>query len=535
MSGQENLDDSLNHSGSILVVDDNGVNVSILTRLLNRHGYHAIGVQSGKDALIQVEENDIELILLDLFMPGMSGFEVCEAIKSDANNARIPIIFISANEDTEYKVRAFQLGAVDFMSKPYHVQEVLARVKMQLTIFRQQREIDRLRAIDQQRLQELAEDIARREAIETELRLSEQRFEQLVNAIQEVFWLIDIHTQKFIYLSPVFERWGYDPQPYYENGWRIKELFHPDDWERLNFDPDGNNIQTLIELAKSSGITMRILRNGKTFWVRTRLFPVFDDEGKLYRLAGIAEDVTERKAVDEKKASIELQQQRVNLLLDFFTNVSHEFRTPLSIIQTRSYLLKRAENTDEAMVKHLDVIEEQVNAITDLIDSLGWMTRLDSGQIFDFTPIDVNRTLLYLQEIYRSWGKRKQITVTFNHLEYPLEVHAENGILRRLFDEIVENAIQFSPEKGTVDIALTANGSHIYATITDSGDGVPEDIKERIFERFYRMDESRTTRGFGLGLAIARKIANLLGGDIVVENTETQGARFTVSLPLASE
>lgn len=142
-------------NGTILIVDDVSTNVDVLASVLQRHGYHTLTADSGAEGLRLAREHVPELILLDINMPIMSGFQVCEALKADDTTAEIPVIFISALDDVDHVVKGFELGGVDYITKPFKFREVIARVQGQLTLFRQKRELEQLREKDRQHYQTL--------------------------------------------------------------------------------------------------------------------------------------------------------------------------------------------------------------------------------------------------------------------------------------------------------------------------------------------------------------------------------------------
>ncbi|GAB4345064.1 MAG: hybrid sensor histidine kinase/response regulator [Phototrophicales bacterium] len=151
--------------GTILIVDDVLENVEVLIRILSREGYAISIAHDGKTALEKVAADKPDLILLDVMMPGgIDGFEVCQILKSDEKTQDIPVIFVTALANTVYIVKGFEVGAVDFITKPFRAKEVLARVTTHLTILRQRREIERLREQDRlyfQKLGEMKDDVMR--------------------------------------------------------------------------------------------------------------------------------------------------------------------------------------------------------------------------------------------------------------------------------------------------------------------------------------------------------------------------------------
>ncbi len=143
----------------ILVVDDTQTNREVMARILSRKKYQYKSVASGEEALVSVAQRLPDLILLDISMPGMDGFEVCEHLKADERTRDIPVMFISALDETEDKVRAFQVGGVDYITKPFKIEEVLARVETQITLAMQRREIIALSELKDQLIRTVSHDL----------------------------------------------------------------------------------------------------------------------------------------------------------------------------------------------------------------------------------------------------------------------------------------------------------------------------------------------------------------------------------------
>ncbi|NEQ33616.1 MAG: response regulator, partial [Leptolyngbya sp. SIO4C5] len=177
------LDDS-GTAANILVVDDKSNNVKLLSKALKAHGYSVRGVLSGKMALRAIDVLP-DLILLDIMMPEMDGFEVCQQIKSMPRTRHIPVIFLSALSDTENKLKAFEIGGADYITKPFHIEEVLARVNHQVQLQQlQQQLLDKSARLKEQN-QQLQQEIQERLAVEAALRQSEARERERSNELQQ--------------------------------------------------------------------------------------------------------------------------------------------------------------------------------------------------------------------------------------------------------------------------------------------------------------------------------------------------------------
>ncbi len=295
----------------ILIADDTIESLRMISQALSSHGYDIRSVTNGTLALASAQEAQPDLILLDIRMPDLSGYDVCKKLKEDPNTQEIPVIFISALNESIDKVEAFAVGGVDYLTKPLHIPEVLARIQAQLAWRFSLKEIQELNEQLEQRVEQrtaelaltnqtLQQEILERKKIEQSLRESETKFRQLSEHIQEVFWLTNYDAQSgkvigVYYVSPAFETiWGHTCESIYQNPLQWVEAIHPDDRQRVadTFE------QKVVE--GSFDEEYRIIRpDGTVRWIHDRGFPIYNDHGEVYRIAGIAEDITERKLIQE--------------------------------------------------------------------------------------------------------------------------------------------------------------------------------------------------------------------------------------------
>jgi PAS domain S-box-containing protein len=292
------------HSGRILVVDDATANLQILTNLLTEHGYAVHPASTGKLALEFVQTIIPDLILLDIRMPGMDGYEVCRRLKADERTESIPVIFISILEDERDKVKGFQAGAVDYITKPFQPDEVLARVGTHLRL----RELtERLEQKVGERTEELmianqrlqGEIIERRQAEEA-LRKSEEKYRIVAdNTYDWEFWMSP--EEEFIYISPSCkELTGYDPDRFLADPGLMERIIHPDDRSRY-----ADHRRAAEHMAH--GIQeYRIIRpGGETLWIEHVCRPVFDETGNFAGMRGSNRDITGRKRAEEARRESE--------------------------------------------------------------------------------------------------------------------------------------------------------------------------------------------------------------------------------------
>ena len=238
-----------------------------------------------------------------------------------------------------------------------------------------------------------------------------------------------------------------------------------------------------------------------------------------------------RHQSEEERVEVAIERERIQILGLFIRDASHEFRTPLSIIGTNAYLLRQATE-DENLNKRSKAIESQVQYISTLIDSMTYMTKLDSG----------NEQMLFedtnLNDIVQAVYMAKQPEAHHNKLTDTLGLHPTLPIiqgdathLHDAIERVYQNAIRYTPDGGSIAIATDYDDDRVLIKITDAGIGIPDDEIPRIFEHFYRIDKQGTTRGFGLGLTIARAIINLHQGTVLIESELDSGTTVTITLP----
>lgn len=225
-----------------------------------------------------------------------------------------------------------------------------------------------------------------------------------------------------------------------------------------------------------------------------------------------------------------------NMRREFTANVSHELKTPLQAISGAAELLKSDVVKEEDRKKFLDIILMESRRMTRLIADIIAISQLDSGSQIEKDDVDFVRLVREAVEALRPLANEDSVTLT---LSTPLEstriVRGSEHFLEAIVSNLVINAIHYNRPGGIVDIKLDYDRGHMTLTVSDTGIGIEKDHHERIFERFYRVDKSRSRKsgGTGLGLSIVRNAVRLHKGEITLDSTPGKGSVFTVSLPYA--
>jgi diguanylate cyclase (GGDEF)-like protein/PAS domain S-box-containing protein len=286
--------------GKILIVDDVAENLRLLQHMLKEHGYAVYPANSGDMALRFLQSTLPDAILLDAMMPEMDGYEVCRLLRQDPRTLDIPVIFVSAADHVFDKVKAFSLGAVDYVVKPFQEEEILARLATHLALRDLQKRLEQrvrertaeLSAINAR----LSEEIAERRRTEEALSSTQQDYKSLVDSINGIIWELDPRTFRFTYVSQQAERLlGYSQFEWLESSERWTSWLHPEDREAVvrcyradsRHEPNRD-----IEYRMTTA-------NGQTVWLRC-LVKVISENGVPVKLRGVMVDVTQQKTWEER-------------------------------------------------------------------------------------------------------------------------------------------------------------------------------------------------------------------------------------------
>lgn len=217
------------------------------------------------------------------------------------------------------------------------------------------------------------------------------------------------------------------------------------------------------------------------------------------------------------------------LQTDFVSNVSHEFKTPINAIEGYTMLLQGGDNLDEDQRQYVDKILFNTKRLSDLVSNILLLSKIENQSI------ETHRVNFRLDEQIRQSIVALEPAWTKKEIEFDVELanvtHLGNeGLLRHVWDNLIGNAIKFSPQKGLVRIRLGKREEGIVFTVEDDGPGISEEAKKHIFDKFYQADSSHKQEGNGLGLALVKRILMLTGGRIEAQNRREGGAIFTVTL-----
>ncbi len=521
-------------SGEILIVDDAPENLKFLRDVLTEAGYQVRPAGDGELALRSAQAKPPALILLDIRMSGMDGFEVCRRLKANPATWAIPVIFASALADTAEKIKGFELGAVDYVTKPLNAREVVMRVTNHLSLF-----------VAQQRL----------EAQNCRLREAELRYRMVADyAYDWEYWIAP--DGSLIYMSPSCERIsGYSAEQFLKDPQLLVNIVHSDDREAV-----AEHLCEHPEPKETHEQDFRIItRDGNERWLAHLCQPIYDSEGSYRGRRACNRDITERKEaqkeleqhrhhleklVEERTAALVVAKEAAEAASiaksTFIATMSHELRTPLNAILGFSELMSRDDAATKAQRETLAIINRSGAHLLRMINDVLDISKIEVGHIeLDNQAFDL---VNLLQDMANMIGVRAANSLLSFRLETAPDIQryvkADRGKLQQVLVNLLSNAIKFTQQGGVIltarSQARSADTVLLTIEVIDSGVGIPEDKQEELFKPFVQLAQADAdTKGTGLGLTISKSLVELMGGHIGVSRNRDGGSIFKVEVPAA--
>lgn len=490
MTEKELIKDSF--KPKILVVDDEKVIREGCYEVLTQEGYEVILAERGNHGLKMIEKEHFDIILLDLMMPGLSGFDVLSHVK--ALHPDTSVIVITGYATVENSIEAMKKGAFDFIPKPFSPDQLRVVVS---------------KAIEYTRtLQDIANE--------------KSRMRVLINHLASGVMITD-NQKRAALANPAFLK-----MMDYHGGsviGRPVTEFIKDEKLNLMIDqalsmPDDE----LVELSEEMNLGVEGEKEG--IFIGARCVPFRDRLGRTLGAVTMLHDITTLKKMDQLKS-------------DFVSMVAHEIRSPMNSVlaQLKVILDGLAGDLTEKQQEILGRASDKIKSLSDLSTELLDLARIESGLITQEKE-NLNMVELLTEQVsfHQAKAQEKEIRLELEPVPElpPLLGNRQN--MEEILSNLITNSINYTPNGGRVSVSATVKNDYLSISVSDTGFGIPKDDLDRIFDRFYRVknEKTRFITGTGLGLPIVKSIVDAHNGMIDVKSEPDKGTTFDIRIPIVS-
>jgi len=495
------------HTEKILVVDDNPVNNQLIATYLLPCGYTIQIAENGRDGLKLAMENKPDLILLDVMMPDLDGYEVCRLLRSNPETADIPVLFITADASPENHNRAFSMGGNDFITKPIYEMVLRARIDNLINLHNARKRVEELN-----QYHELSQKISS---------TGHWSYEQLPAG--KSFFRCSQQLQRLLNLQPD-EIDGLTPE-------NFLSLFTENCDER-------ERIGKSWSRAQCEGGDFRELINCRIHGEKKniRLWAQFSMNHEIISAFGSVQDVTGLMGIiyEEARLANELAYaDRYNSMVESGTQLAHELNQPLASItlnvNTTKLFLENDSFEKEELYEIMEDVESEVMRAKDVVDR---MRNVANRKPLFVEKFDIHDLIQKTVSIFVRDFSANNITLVHNYIDQPCCISGDKAAVQQVMVNIIRNAYESlqmsSMEDRMIVFSLLETDSMVKFSVADNGPGIEEVVRDNIFSPFV----TTKSDNLGLGLAICKSIVSRLGGKIeVLPPLDNVGACFCVSLP----
>lgn len=503
---------------SVLIVDDDPVNLKLLEAFLAAH-YIIYTADRGELALKIIESESIDLVLLDIMMPEMDGYEVCRQIKSSSTTFFIPVVMITALHSRDNRLAGLEAGADEFLVKPVDRLEVLVRVR----------------------------SLIKNKILYDEVKHEKEKAQKFLDISGCMIVAFNADGTIKLVNRKCCEVLGYNESDLLGKKWTdtVISSDNSDNFSSL-FEILSLTTADVVRVFDSSVITKqgekRIIH-----WSNS----IFRDSRGVAGILSSGSDITEErlsamklKVSEEQILSYaeELAQKNKELKSldrmkdEFISNLSHELKTPLISIKGYSELVhdEVLGPLNSKQKNAMKTVLNKYDSLSFLLDSLIYMSIVRSGKVqYRLEPIRIVDSLNKVIDYFEFRSQEKDLILLVDIEDSLPLINGDVEYMPYLFRSIIDNAIKFSPSGSTVLIKAFNDGGSVHVIVRDSGIGIPKNELPHIFRRFYQVDGSMSRKygGSGLGLYVSKTIARIHGGKIWIESEEGSGTTVHVVIP----
>lgn len=486
----------------ILIVDDQEANIYSLKKLLESQNFLVDTALSGEEALKKVLKNNYALIILDVQMPGIDGFEVAETLSGFNKTKDVPIIFLSAvNKDKKFITKGYASGGIDYVTKPIDPDILMLKVKTFSRLYEQTVALNDMQQV-------LRLEIEERKKAQQELKEQVENLHSTLESLPQLAFTANGTGE----IEFVNSKWlSYATS----NKFPVTHADDPDIWPSW---AEALIAETPIELE----VRIKELKDELFRFHLLRIIPIKEKNNQV-KWVGTFTDIDDQKQMEKKKD-------------EFLSIASHELKTPLTSIKAYAQLLERTINTaeDVTAVKYINRVQSQVSKLSGLITDLLDISKIENGKLkitkksFDFENLLTNAIDIIYQTHENSTVAIQREGDRIEELFLGDEVRIEQVLINYL-----TNAIKYAPNTDRIIVRTEKNFEQVKVSVIDYGIGIPEHKQKNIFGKFYRVEESSVRfQGLGIGLYICSEIIKQHNGTVGIQSELGQGSTFYFTLPL---
>ena len=513
---------------NILLVDDQPAKLLGYEAILQDLNENLIKAHSGREALEYLLRGNVAVVLVDVCMPELDGFELADMIRQHPRCQKTAIIFVSGIHMSDFdRLKGYDFGAVDYVSVPVVPEILRARVSVFIDLYRKTQQLERFNRELELRVAERTFELSTSNA---QLRVSEERLRLAVVGAGMGTWDMDWITGESHWSETFLKMMGYPANeevvPSME---QFRDRIHPEDVSHVMKAIDRAKIERSMFSSEH-----RITRadNGALTWV-SGFGRFFYDDGFPVRFVGVLFDINERKVLEESLKEADRRKD------EFLAILAHELRNPLNPIRSAANVLRMQESSNTELAWSRDVIDRQVDHLTRLVDDLLDVSRITSGKL------DLRRERILLSDVVQSAveASRPLIEDCGHNLEVeipkdPVYLDADLVRLSQVVINLLNNAAKFTARKdGCIRLSAESNPNGVVLSVSDNGSGIPEEKLRYLFDMFYQVrdDMENSGSGLGIGLTLVRHLVEMHGGRVEAKSAGlNRGSEFIVHLPTSS-
>ena len=510
---------------NILLVDDQPAKLLGYEAILQDLNENLIKAHSGREALEYLLRGNVAVVLVDVCMPELDGFELADMIRQHPRCQKTAIIFVSGIHMSDLdRLKGYDFGAVDYVSVPVVPEILRARVSVFIDLYRKSQELEGFNRELERRVAERTEELSTSNA---QLRVSEERLRLAILGAGMGTWDTDWITGESHWSETFFKMMGYPEEDEIAASMEeFRDRVHPEDLTRVMKAIDRAKIERSMFSSEH-----RITRatTASVTWV-SAFGRFFYDEGMPVRFVGVLFDITERKMLEESLKEADRRKD------EFLAILAHELRNPLNPIRSAANVLRMQESSNAELAWSRDVIDRQVDHLTRLVDDLLDVSRITSGKL------DLRRERVALSDVVQSAveASRPLIEDCGHDLEVsipeePVYLNADLVRLSQVMINLLNNAAKFTNRKGgRIRLSAECKPDGIILSVADNGSGIPDEKLRYLFDMFYQVrdDMENSGSGLGIGLTLVRHLVEMHGGKVEAKSAGVnQGSEFIVHLP----